>query len=202
VALLDEQGARKVIAEGPQQPGAVALQIERTTTGTVSVTLAGQRVWEGNLPAGGGALGLLAAAWSHLRVERLAVRGERQSATAWYVAEDAFHGAGGQAAEWTVGKHHGFRLGSGLVHQGDGGRAKWNVRASAVTLWAPSGPDGVAYAVEFDGTSVGTVDTRTRETNPSAPVWRSGPVPYGPHTLVLRSKRGPLVVDALEAVLR
>ena len=202
VVLIDAQGARQTIAEGQRQPGSVAIKIERTTNGATSITLAGRRVWQGQLPTGGGALGLLAAEWSHLRVERLAVSGERRPATDWYVAEDAFHGAGGNAAEWTVSRHSGFHFGSGLVHQGDGGRAKWNVQASALTLWAPSGPDGVAYAVELDGTAVATVDTRTKDTNPSAPVWRSGPIPYGPHTLVLRAQRGPLVVDALEAVVR
>ena len=88
------------------------------------------------------------------------------------------------------------------MHRGDGGRAKWSVRASAVNLWGPLGPDGVAFAVELDGKNVATVDCRAAKEAPSAPVWKSGPLPYGPHTVVLRSTRGSLVVDALEAVMR
>ena len=57
---------------------------------------------------------------------------------------------------------------------------------------APRGPDGVAAA---------TVECRAARAVASAKVWTSGPLPYGPHTVVLRSLRGPLVIDALEAVV-
>jgi hypothetical protein len=79
---------------------------------------------------------------------------------------------------------------------------KWNVRASSLTLWAPTGPDGVAYAVELDGREVATVDVRTPREVAAAPVWTSGTIPFGPHTVVLRALRGPLVVGALEAAVQ
>jgi hypothetical protein len=202
VVLLDAQAARQVIAEGPRQAGAAKLSIERSADGRTAISLGGQPLWQGALPAGGGALGLCAGEWSHLAVGRLAVSGKRSPANAWFLAEDAFTGAGGNPNEWQLTPHPAFRFGKGLVHRGDGGRAKWSVRASALTLWAPRGPDGVAYAVELDGRKVVTVDCRAGQEAASAPLWQSGPLPYGPHTVVLKATRGPLVVDALEAVLR
>jgi hypothetical protein len=56
--------------------------------------------------------------------------------------------------------------------------------------------------VELDGQRVATIKTQADSKTSSAPVWRSGPLPYGPHTVVLRGVSGPLVVDALEAVVR
>jgi len=202
VVVIDVQGVRQVVAQGPRQAGAAALTIERTESGRTTITLAGQPLWQGVLPAGGGALGLFAGEWSHLVVEHLAISGERSPATVWYVAEDGFSGAGGHAEAWQIMPHAACRFGSALVHRGDGGRAKWSVRASALNLWAPRGPDGVAYTVELDGCTVAAVDCRAAQEAASAPVWQSGPLPYGPHTVVLRSTRGPLVVDALEAVVR
>ncbi len=202
VVVVDAQGVRKVIAQGPRQAGAAALSLERSAKGGMAITLDGKPLWQGELPAGGGALGLLAGPWSHLAVGKLEVSGERRPASAWYVAADAFSGAGGNPNEWQMTPHAAFRFGQALVHRGEGGRAKWSVRASALTLWAPRGPDGVAYSVELDGRSVAVVECRADQETPSAPVWKSGPLPYGPHTVVLRARRGPLVVDALEAVLR
>ncbi len=202
VVVIDGDGRRQVVAEGARPPGAAVLDIAREVNGSTIVTLAGQIVWQGALPAGGGSLGLIAGEWSHLAVERLLVTGERHPATAWYVAEDAFYGAGGNPNEWQVAPQSVFRFGSGMVHRGEGGRAKWNVRASALTIWAPTGPDGGAYVVELDGRMVATVDCRAPKASASKPVWSSGKVPYGPHTLVLRAKRGPLVIDALQAVVR
>ncbi len=202
VVTIDGMGARTVIAEGPRQAGAVSVTIDRTTDGTTAITLGDKPLWQGALPAGAGGLGLFAGEWSHLAVDRLAVAGERRPVTAWYLAEDAFHGAGGNPSEWQFVPHAAFHFGNALVHRGDGGRGKWSVRASAVNLWAPRGPDGVAYVVELDGRNVATVECRAAKEVPSAPVWKSGPLPYGPHTVVLRSIRGPLVVDALEAVVR
>lgn len=202
VVVIDGQGVRQVVAQGQRQTGAAALTIERSISGSTVITLAGQRLWQGELPAGGGAPGLLAGVWSHVAVGRLAVSGKRRPATAWYVAEDAFSGAGGNPNEWQITPHAAFRFGKALVHRGDGGRAKWSVRASALNLWAPRGPDGVAYTVELDGRKVAMVECRAAQAAASAPVWQSGPLPYGAHTVVLRSARGPLVVDALEAVVR
>ncbi len=202
VVVIDAQGARQVIGQGPRQAGAAALTIERSADGNTVITLAGQPLWQGKMPLGGGALGLLADEWSHLAVARLAVSGDRRPATAWYVAEDGFSGAGGNPNDWLITPHPAFHFGNALVHRGAGGRAKWSVRASALNLWAPRGPEGVAYTVELDGRSVATVECREAQESISAPVWKSGPLPYGPHTVVLRSSRGPLVVDALEAVVR
>jgi hypothetical protein len=202
VVIIDAQGQRQILGKGARQPGAVNLTVERTATGTTTLAIAGQRIWQGELPAGSGAIGLLADAWSHLKIEHLAVSGERSPATAWYVAVDAFYGAGGTPAEWTLRNDPGFHFGTGLAHVGDGGRAKWNVRASSLTLWSPGGPDGSTFAVELDGHQVATVNTKAESKTSSAPVWRSGSISYGSHSVVLRGVSGPLVVDALEAVVR
>ena len=202
VVVVDAQGQRQMMGTGSRQPGAVDLSVDRTDTGATTLTIAGERIWQGDLPAGAGALGLVAANWSHLKIERLAVSGERSPATAWYVAEDAFYGAGGTPAEWTLRNDPGFHFGIGLAHVGAGGRVKWNVRASSLTLWSPGGPDESAFAVELDGRRVATIKAQSGSKMASAPVWRSGPIPYGPHTVVLRSVSGPLVVDVLEAVVR
>lgn len=201
VVVVNEQGDRRVVAQGQRPAGAAALRIDRRADGDTAIGLAGQPLWRGALPAGAGGLGLLAGEWSHLAVGRLAVRGERAPATAWYVAEDGFSGAGGNPTEWLTSPHPAFRFGRATVHKGDGGRAKWNVRASRLNVWAPRGPDGVSYAVELDGVAAATVECRAARAVASAQVWTSGPLPYGPHTVVLRSLRGPLVIDALEAVV-
>lgn len=114
VVTIDGQGTRTVVAEGPREAGAVKVAIERSADGTTAIMLGGQPVWQGALPAGAGALGLLAGEWSHLAVDRLAVAGERRPATALYVTADAFHGAGGNPNEWQEVQGANFHFGSGL----------------------------------------------------------------------------------------
>jgi hypothetical protein len=200
--VTGDGSTRQVIAEGQRPSGPATLRIMRQTDGHTTISLGGTQIWQGALPAGGGCLGLWTDTWSHLEVSRLAITGTRRPATAWYGAAEAFYGAGGTPSEWTMSQHPAFCFGEVLVHRGDGGRVKWNVRASSLTLWAPSGPDGVAYAVELDGRTVATVDVRTPREMPASPVWTSGSIPFAPHTVVLRAVRGPLVVGALEAVVQ
>ncbi len=213
VVEVDAAGQRSELASGAHaganENSRLTLQIEVAADGSAALQLGGTPVWEGAfttpqpleplVSSAPGAIGLLAEPHSYLNVERFEVTGDPQSVTLDYLYTDALLGAGENAADWSEVEAPAFRHGLGAVHKGDGGRAKWNVLASGITLWAPSDPGYGAFEVLLDGAPVAQISLYSEDPEPSKPRFRCDGLIPGHHAVVLRALEGPLVVDALEA---
>lgn len=76
--------------------------------------------------------------------------------------------------------------------------AKWNVTGDRFTLWCPKGPEYGSMEVYLDGRLLGTAVLYGEQEQPSQPVFSTGPVPFGPHSVTVRPYEGKIAIDRLE----
>jgi hypothetical protein len=199
VVTVDGAGRAAVVAEGSVRAASERnLNLRRSEDGITVLLLGEARVWSGRLPAVAGGLALWVERGGHLSVKRFRVTGAREPVVASYLPYDAVGGAGEAGDDWKVINDPRFAGGSGLVRLKEGGRAKWNIRGTRVSIRCPKGPDGALMAVRIDGRDAGAVDTRASVPEPSTAVFDSGPLSAGNHAIVLTPVRGRLMLDRLE----
>ena len=193
---VDTAGRVTTLSSGPETAGRV--RIEHNSGGATKLVLSGQAVWNGQMPATHGVVGLLAEAGSHLFVERFRLGGKSEPGRLAYLHTEAWLGAGEDPAGWIEQRDDGFRFGIGAVRCGDGGRAKWNFIGTGFELWSPKGPDYGTVEIRLDGAVVGTVDLNSADPQRSVPVCSRKGLRDTFHAVVLEPKTGRLVVDSLD----
>jgi hypothetical protein len=133
-------------------------------------------------------------------VERFEISGDELTNTLSFLHTEGWLGAGENPANWIEHKDDGFRFGLGAVHQGEGGRAKWNFLGRGLALWSPRGPEFGTAEVWLDGARLATVNLHRTESQPSQPVFTKTGLADTYHALTLQAKNGRLVLDSLEVI--
>ncbi len=199
VIEVSASGRETVHARGQRScQGTIRLELAFDADGATLLSCDGEPLWKGVLPYARGKIGWLLEPHTHLAAERFLVEGTWHSGRWDLLCTEAILGAGEKPADWVVQHDPRFRHGVGMVHNGDGGRAKWNIIGTGFSVYAPHGPDYGVAEVVLDGEGVGELDLRAEELVPSAQAYSLGGLQEGPHAVVLRAIRGPLVLDTLQ----
>jgi len=199
VIEVSASGEETVHGQGERAcQGAMTLRVAFDGEGATSLRCNGESLWEGDLPYARGKIGWLLEPHTHLDAERFVIEGTWHAGRWDLVCTEALLGAGEKPADWVTQHDDRFRHGLGTVHNGDGGRAKWNIIGTGFSVYAPHGPDYGVAEVILDGEVVGELDLRADELVPSAQVYSLGGLQEGPHAVVLRASEGPLVLDTLQ----
>lgn len=196
---VNEQGVQTIRATGTFAPRDTRLvQIKHGDHGETGIRIDGHEVWSGISATQSGAIGLLAGAHGHLNIGRFRVTGIAQPLTISYLYTEGLVGAGVNMADWTEINDPVFRFGFGAVHNGPGGRVKWNFQGKAFNLWAPRGPAGGKTEVLLDGERIAMLDLHSATKESSIPVVSRTHLPPVRHAVVVRALEGRLVVDSLD----
>lgn len=173
------------------------LRIQRHNDGRICLTLNARQVWEGVLNTGAGSIGVLVEKHSSLTVERFDVGGPAYPATLTLLHTEALLGAGQNRADWQETVSSLFRYGVGAVSKAEGGRAKWNIAGSGITVWSPKGPEFGVVKIMVDNFEY-TVNLFAESPLPSQPVFNIDGLPDDFHAVTLKSDNCKLVVDSLD----
>lgn len=201
ILAVNAEGMLDVRASGAApRDGVWNITIRRQAKGTLALALDGEKVWDGTMNAGGGAVGLWVESHSHLSMERFAIAGESQPGTLSFLYTEGLLGAGEGPANGSVRKDATFRFGVGAVGSSAQSRAKWNFMGAGFTLWSPKGPEYGIADIVLDDATVGTVDLHSAEPQSSQPVFHKGSLTDTFHAVSMRPKEGRLVVDSLDVI--
>jgi len=201
VTGVDATRTVSVIAEGvlpSAHERTISVKLDRT--GEFKLVLDGQAVWSGGLPIASGPLGLLVEPGNHLEVTGFVVTGRPLPAEFNYLYMEAFLGAGLLVSEWDTVTSSAFRFGVGAVRREPGGRAKWNFRGSAFTLWSPRGPEYGRIQLRLDGQEIAEIDLHAESPAPSQPVYTWPKLDDVYHALVMEGVSGRMILDSLQVI--
>lgn len=162
------------------------------------LSINGQRVWTGKLPAEPGRLELLAEPNTLLQVTRFEVAGEFQPSSEYWLATEALAGAASAPGEWKPVQDERFRFGTGFVSATPDARAKWNFWGRGFRLYAPRSPRYGTCEVLVDGETRLTIDLHS-PTEEHSSVVMERQLTRGYHAVVVRPLEGTIPCDGLES---
>ncbi len=198
IVAYNDHGKRSVIAEGTRGPDpSVHLKIAWEAD-TAQLEIDGVAAWSGALAQGPGAFGIYAGKHSHIRADQFLLTGVSGMPRLTYLYTEALLSAAQSLEHWEEVSDARFRYGAGAVSKADTARAKWNFEGTAVTLYAPRGPDYGAAQLFVDGAPAATVDFRAGAPAASQPLFVRADLAEGRHTLVLEARQGRFPLDCIE----
>lgn len=163
----------------------------------VNLSINGQRVWAGNLPAEPGRLELLAEPGTWLQVTRFEVAGAFHPSTEYWLATEGLAGAASAPEEWKPVQDEHFRYGAGFVSATPDARAKWNFWGRIFRLYAPRSPRYGKCEVVIDGEARLAVDLHSSKEEPSSVVVERE-LATGYHAVAVRPLEGVIPCDGIE----
>ena len=196
VLRLGPCGEETRLAQGefPGRPPEEPIGLELSYQGErLSFSLDGAAHSLGVGPVPPGPLALMARRFSLMACSRFQVEGEALPYRLFHSAKEGLLGAGQNRKDW-------LQEGTGEWFSGEGTvAAKWNVTGDRFTIWCPKGPGYGSMGVYLDGRLLGTAVLYAEQEQPSGPVFSTGPVPFGPHSVTVRPYEGRIAIDRLES---
>ena len=190
-----------VIASGELPVSASRIEVRVAPGGHTELLLGGHRVWDGDMAARTGMIGILLTAISECEVKSLQITPQSTSGVMNLLYTEALlgGGAGLQSANKVVNSAFRYELGAVFVPE-EAGRAKWNFVGRGFRLFSPCLPEGGEVELLLDGNPIGRYRCGS-ETRNSDVVFTKQGLKQGPHALTMRSISGLLLVDSLEVTL-
>ncbi|MFH1707191.1 MAG: hypothetical protein ABIF71_04665 [Planctomycetota bacterium] len=136
--LLPADAAGKVseAAKGIWTTAPGRLNIRHDADGSLRVRADDIDLWSGKALLRFGPAGLLVESWSAAEVLRFEISGTPRTVSIPFLYTDGLLGAGRPMNEWAEIASPIYRHGVGALHDGPGGRAKWNFHGAGFKLWA------------------------------------------------------------------
>lgn len=204
IGTRDGTGTESTLASSsfPAKPERAELTISWTDA-QAAVFLDGTLLWQGELPAGTGALGLFQAPFSAVSVEFFNVNGSFFPSPVTLLYTEALLGAAQGFVNWKQESSPLYRYGEGAVSKvGEpGASAKWNFDGAGFTLWAPAGPQFGEADVLLDGVPLARLNFRADSEVASRPVLTHRAETGGFHALLLQPIEDSIMpLDCLEVL--
>jgi hypothetical protein len=194
----DDAGGRKTTATGTLESAPKACTINWTSSDLAEIAINGQTLWTGPFSRKPGAVGLLAAPFSHADITQFRLAGELMPLKFQYLHTEGLVGAAQHRDHWEEVPDDAFLWGVGAVSRHEGVAAKWNVACSGFALWSPTGPDYGTAEVWVDDERLAEIDFATATPEKSHVIFRAEGLKPGFHGVWLRSVRGSIPLDVLQ----
>ena len=192
--------ARTLVGGAIETPGRIECALAWDASGAATLSLHGKETWSGPLPVNGGALGILADAFSNAYIDQFQVTGDLAPTHTMYLHTEAILGAAQNMADWETVEVPHFRYGVGAVSKTPAVRAKWNIEGTAATLWGPRGPGYGSADVYVDGVLQERVNFHADTMEDSQPLLTVAGLDGAGHAVSIRHVEGAIPVDVLEVV--